>query len=71
MDEEMMQMAALQQAMGGDMGGGMGEPGVPASGPMAPPGGEGMGLVTIQVPEFALPMIAELLSSLTSNQPVM
>ena len=60
MEEDMIAEAALAQAMGGGMGGGM-----PA--PAAPPAGDGTGLVTIEVPEFALPYIAELLSSLTSG----
>lgn len=66
MDEEMMQMAAMEQALGGG----------PMSAPTAPPGqapaapAEGTGTVTIEVPEFALPYIAELLSSLTGMGPV-
>lgn len=58
MDEQMM-MAAMEQAMAPGAGAGQ----MPAgAAPAAPSGGEG--LVTIQVPEFALPYIAEMLSSM-------
>jgi hypothetical protein len=68
-DEAMLQEMAMQGMMGPagpPMGGGMPPAGPPPGDPMA---GGGEGLVTIEVPEFALPMIAELLSSLIGGGP--
>lgn len=67
MDEEMMQMAAMEQALGG---GGM-PPAPMGAAPMgapADPMAAGSAMVTIEVPEFALPYIAELLSSLIAAE---
>jgi hypothetical protein len=56
MDEEAMQMAAMQQALGG---GGMG--GAPMEGPADPFGGEAPpGYTTVYVPDSVLPAVMEL-----------
>lgn len=59
MDEEMMQMMAMEQALGGAGGGA----GMPAAGPADPFGAEApAGYTTVYVPDSVLPAVMELVS---------